>query len=135
MLSKAQMSAVSDRAPNDLLPAIRLRLLSAIFCMSAAAFTGPAIAQEPPKRTLEVAAGTLAVETVASGLNYPPEWWRGVCSNQTGGLHHHRIVRSRRTPSPKAATRRIPATRTAMSRNCGVNPPSATSSAVAAAGG
>lgn len=71
MLSKAQMSADAVRKPSGLAFTEGLRLFSAIIYVFAAVLVGPVIAQEPPKRTLEVAAGTLAVETLTSGLSFP----------------------------------------------------------------
>lgn len=48
------------------------RSLGAAFLSAFIILWSPVVpAQEPPKRTLEVAAGTLYVETVAAGLSYP----------------------------------------------------------------
>ena len=59
---KARHRADGSRAALGLLAAIGL---------AAAIGATTATAQEPPKKTLEVATGTLDVETVASGLSFP----------------------------------------------------------------
>ncbi|MEO3432962.1 PQQ-dependent sugar dehydrogenase [Inquilinus sp. CAU 1745] len=60
------------KARHPKVSGIHWRLLGAAFLSAIVAFWSPvAPTQEPPKRTLEVAAGTLHVETVAAGLSYP----------------------------------------------------------------